>query len=283
MAIEKFKPIIWAKNIEEGLKRDSVFYEDTNHAYEGEAKQPGDTIKIKGLGEPTLRMFSDGKLHKLDDPEKIEDLSMVIPLNHVADYHFFVDDLDKAQTEGNTLDRYTERAKYKIMNEEDKFMANFALDKAVKQITSSDTLTSDKNFLKMIDNAYATLMEQDVPSTKDVVLTLSWRYLQVLRAQYQDLDTNNHEMLKNGKVGMYHNIIIKVSNNIATNRISSTDYEYFQLRTRDAVSFVRPYIHMEAYRPDDYFADAVKGYSLFDGAVTSPKEIVALKVPKISA
>ena len=40
---------------------------------------------------------------------------------------------------------------------------------------------------------------------------------------------------------------------------------------------------MEAYRPEEYFADAVKGYSLFDGKVTAPKEIVALQVPKISA
>lgn len=280
MAFEKFKPVIWAKNIEEGLKREAVYYEDCNHDYEGDAKKPGDTIKILGLGEPTLRHWSDGKLHALDEPETIEDLSMVIPINQVCDYNFFVDDLDKRQTEGNFIDKYTQRARYKIQNQEDQYVANFALSTAVKKVTTTlttDTIKANRAFLDLVDNAYATLMMNDVPSSKDVVLTIDWKYLNVLRNQYQELDTNNHEMVGNGKVGRYHNIIVKVSNNIATKGAKS----YFQLKTRDAISFVRPYTYLEAYKPEKHFGDAVKGYTLFDGAVTAPKEIVAIEVPTL--
>lgn len=280
MAFEKFKPVIWAKHIEEGLKREAVYYEDCNHDYEGDATQPGDTIKILGLGDPTLRHFSDGRLHKLDDPETIEDLSMTIPINQVCDYNFFVDDLDKRQTEGNFISKYTERARYKIQNKEDQYIADMAKDGSVVRATTALTATTiknNKNFLNLIDDAYAELMSNDVPPSKDVVLTIDWKYLNVLRNQYQELDTNNHDMVGNGKVGRYHNIIVKATNNIAVDN----EKLLFQLKTKDAISFVRPYIHMEAYKPEKHFGDAVKGYSLFDGKVTAPKEIIAIEVPKL--
>ena len=274
MSIQKFKPIIWAKNIEEGLKRDSVFYEDCNHEYEGVAKKPGDSIKILGIGEPTVRRFSDGKLHELDTPEAIEDVSMTLPINQIADFNFFVDDLDKRQAEGKVLDKYTERAKYKIMQEEDQYIANMALAKnAFVFNKSNSTATTADTILDMINKAYTALLKKDVPMTKDVIITLDFDHLEVLRKAYEQLDTNNSAMLKNGRVGMYHNIIVKASNNVA----EQGGYKYIQLKTRDAISFVRPHIHLEPYKPEKYFGDAVKGYAIFDGDLTAANEMVVIK------
>ena len=95
----------------------------------------------------------------------------------------------------------------------------------------------------------------------------------MLRTAYEKLDTNNSQMMKNGRVGMYHNIIVKASNNVA----ESGGYKYIQLKTRDAISFVRPHIHLEAYKPEKYFGDAVKGYEIFDGDLTGPNEMVVIK------
>lgn len=274
MSIQKFKPIIWAKNIEEGLKRDSVFYEDCNHEYEGTAKQPGDSIKILGIGEPTVRRFSDGKLHELETPETIEDVSMTLPINQIADFNFFVDDLDKRQSEGKVLDKYTERAKYKIMQEEDQYIANMALAKnAFVFNKSNSTATTADTILDMINKAYTALLKKDVPMTKDVIITLDFDHLEVLRKAYEQLDTNNSAMMKNGRVGMYHNIIVKASNNVA----EKDGYKYIQLKTRDAISFVRPHIHLEPYKPEKYFGDAVKGYAIFDGDLTAANEMVVIK------
>lgn len=274
MSIQKFKPIIWAMNIEEGLKRDSVFYEDCNHEYEGVAKKPGDSIKILGIGEPTVRRFSDGKLHELDTPEAIEDVSMTLPINQIADFNFFVDDLDRRQSEGKVLDKYTERAKYKIMQEEDQYIANMALAKnAFVFNKSNSTATTADTILDMINKAYTALLKKDVPMTKDVIITLDFDHLEVLRKAYEQLDTNNSAMLKNGRVGMYHNIIVKASNNVA----EQGGYKYIQLKTRDAISFVRPHIHLEAYKPEKYFGDAVKGYAIFDGDLTAANEMVVIK------
>lgn len=276
MSFEKFKPVIWAANIEKGLEKDCVFYEDCNHEYEGDAKKPGDSVKILGLGKPTLRRFSDGKLHLLDEPETIEDGSMTMPINQVVDFNIFVDDLDRRQAQhgGRLLDEYTSEAKNQILIEEDSYIANFALHKNayVFNKTNSTTTTAD-NILAMINKAYTALLKKNVPRSTEVVLTLDYDHLEVLRTAYEKLDTNNSEMLRNGRVGMYHNIIIKASNNIPV----ENGYSMMQLKTRKAISFVRPHIHMEAYKPEKHFGDAIKGYEIFDGELTRPNEMVVIK------
>ena len=88
------------------------------------------------------------------------------------------------------------------------------------------------------------------------------------------LDTDNSDMLKNGKVGRYGNVLIKMSNNIA----KSADGELLQLKTDRAIAFVNPMTHTEAYRPENQFSDAVKGFVLYDGKIVRPKEMIVMNV-----
>lgn len=50
------------------------------------------------------------------------------------------------------------------------------------------------------------------------------------------------------------------------------------VRTQRAVAFVKPMTHTEAYRPEKGFADAVKGFILFDGKIVRPKEMFVMNV-----
>ena len=141
-------------------------------------------------GSHTVRDFSDGKLHELDSPETIEDNSMTIPINQVCDFNFFVDDLDKRQTEGKLLDIYTRKAKHKLLQREDKFIANMALhDNAYVFNKSNSSATTADTILGMIDKAYTALLKKDVPLTKEVIITLDFDHLEVLRTAYEKLDT----------------------------------------------------------------------------------------------
>ena len=84
------------------------------------------------------------------------------------------------------------------------------------------------------------------------------------------------EELKNGKIGMYGNVTVKLSNNVA--KTEGGDVDNIMIRTKRAIAFVNPLTHTEAYRPEKSFADAVKGYALFDGKVVRPKEIININV-----
>lgn len=275
MSIEKFKPVVWATQFEKDLEKALVFYENCNHQYEGLAKEPGDSVKILGIGRPSTRTWTDGKLHDLDKPEEIESVSLTLPINHVTDFNFYVDDLDKRQAEGGTglLSQYMSEAKDVVAEGQDAFIAAFANDKNIQTVEATEAISKD-NILDFIDKAYLKLLQNDVKRATDVTLTASPQFIMILKRAYVDLDTDNSEMLKNGKVGRYGGIIIKESNQC----LADKTYEYFQLKTNKAISFVKPYLHMEAYRPESNFSDAVKGYALYDGKVTRPKEMIGLKV-----
>lgn len=274
MSTQKFKPIVWATQFNKDLEKTLVFYENCNHQYEGGARKPGDSVKILGIGKPSLRHHSDGKLHTLDTPEAIEDLSMTLPINQVVDFNFYVDDLDKRQAEGKggLLSEYISEAKDEVAAAQDAYIASMANSSNVKAIGGSEVITKD-NILNFIDNGLLALLKNDVKRTTTITLTASPQFTMILKKAYVDLDTNNSEMLKNGRVGRYSNVIIKESNQVYTDK----GIEWIQLKTNRAISFVKPYLHLEPYRPEGNFSDAVKGYSLFDGKVTRPKEIVVLK------
>lgn len=277
MAIEKFIPEIWAKKFNEDLERDLVFYENCNHEYEGIATQPGDTVKILGLGDVTLRSFSDGKLHQLDTPEAIEDLSMTMPIMEVRDFNFFIDDLEKRQAEGGSglLSKYMEKARKRVAREQDAYIASLVTDPQIKVVDKSAAAVTHTTVLDMVDEALEALWMNDVSRDTEVTITVPHKFVTLLKKAYVELDTDNTEMLKNGRVGRYGGATIKASNNVYSSAAGIYD---IQVKTNHAISFVKPYLHLEAYRPDDYFRDGVKGYSLFGGKATAPKECVNLRV-----
>ena len=99
-----------------------------------------------------------------------------------------------------------------------------------------------------------------------------WFYMRLKQA-YTALDTDNSKMLENGRVGKYGNVIVKMSNNVA---VDSSANSLITVHTDKAVAFVNPMTHVEAYRPEKGFSDAVKGFVLYQAKIVRPKELVVL-------
>lgn len=289
MALEKFIPEIWAAGFDKELEKDLVFYENTNHKYEGQARKPGDTIKILGLGQPTLTSYSDGKLHAVPTPEAIQDLSQNMPIRQVEEFAIFIDDLEKAQSQGGSglLAEYMGEVKYLVADKQDSYIAGLVADANVEKTytVGSEPLAvvgtagaGEVNILDAIDAALLKLLENNVKRRDTITLTAPPAFVQKLKNAYVELDTNNSEMMANGRVGKYGGIIIKESNNVYKTGAVGSKVSHIQVKTNNAIAFVKPYLHLEAYRPDGYFQDAIKGYSLYDGKVVKPKEIINLNV-----
>lgn len=287
MALEKFIPEIWAKQFDKELERQLVFYENCNHKYEGIAKQPGDTVKILGLGMPTLTSYTDGKLHAVPTPEQIQDLSQTMPIRQIEEFAFYIDDLEKRQAEGGSglLGEYMSQVKHLIANKQDAYIASLVADTNVKKaystaptVVAGTAGSGEVNILAAIDEALLKLLENDVQRSTEITLTGPPAFIQLLKNAYVELDTNNSEMMRNGRVGRYAGITIKESNNCYKTGSANSKITHIQVKTNNAIAFVKPYLHLESYRPDSYFQDAVKGYSLYDGKVVRPKEIIDLNV-----
>ena len=276
MSYNNFVPKIWSKAINRELERAMVFAEDCNRQYEGDVKQMGDTVKILGVGKPTITKQVGGSII-LDDAETVEDTSVEMVINRIAYFNYLVDDIDRRQAVGGLMDALSKESSEGVANAMDEDIAALAaLDDAPKLYKTTKAVTVE-NILDEFDLAVEKLMENDVKPETKIVATVSPWVKTLLRKAYVQLDTDNSEMIKNGYVGRYNNLYIKVSNNTHKNTDNGSD---IMIRTQRAVAFANPLTHVEPYRPEKRFADAVKGFVLYGTKIVRPKEMIVLNCKK---
>lgn len=284
MAYENFIPTVWAEAINRELERLSVFAEDCNREYEGEIKNRGESVKILGIGKPTITTTTKAsKDDALADPETIEDTSAILYINQLSTFNYKVGDIDKAQSVGNIMDVLSKETSEGLSCAQDKYIASFAADSSVtklfgstpKKVVCGTAGEGEENVLYMLDSALEKLYENDVSTNTEIVVTVPPRFYTLFKREYADKDTDNSKILKNGKVGMYGNITVKMSNNVHR---ENNSIDHIMIRTKRAIAFVNALTHTEAYRPEKLFADAVKGYNLFDAKVVRPKEMIDINV-----
>ena len=276
MSYNNFIPKIWSKAINRELERAMVFAEDCNRQYEGDVKQMGDTVKILGVGKPTITKQVGGSII-LDDAETVEDTSVEMLINRIAYFNYLVDDIDRRQAVGGLMDALSKESSEGVANAMDEDIAALAeLDDAPKLYKTTKAVTVE-NILDEFDLAVEKLMENDVKPETKIVATVSPWVKTLLRKAYVQLDTDNSEMIKNGYVGRYNNLYIKVSNNTHKNTDNGSD---IMIRTQRAVAFANPLTHVEPYRPEKRFADAVKGFVLYGTKIVRPKEMIVLNCKK---
>ena len=277
MAYSNFIPSVWSESINRELERACVFVEDCNRQYEGDVTSKGDSVHILGVGKPTIKSLErENASGEIDAPEEIQDTSVILNINQIRYFNYMVGDIDKAQAIGGLMDTLSAETSEGLANEMDKFIANLATDESVETLTPSASVVTKDNILSLIDDAIQKLQENDVSMASGIVITVSPRFYKLFKQAYISKDTDNSDYLKNGKVAMYGNVTVKLSNNVAKTEGGATDN--IMLRTKRAIAFVNPLTHTEAYRPEKSFADAVKGFALFDGKVVRPKEIVNINV-----
>lgn len=284
MSYANFIPNVWSEGIERELERLCVFAEDCNRKYEGSVKKRGESVTILGVGKPTIRTLAKrARGGNIEDPETIEDTSVTLEIDQIRYFNYEVGDIDKAQAVDGIMDALAKETSEGLASSEDEHIAAFAADASVKslydappKLVSGEAADGEVNVLHAIDAALERLYENDVSGSTQIVITVSPRFYTLFKRAYVDLDTNNSEMMKNGRVGRYGDVIVKRSNNVK--RSDNGTVDHIMIRTQRAIAHVRALVHTEAYRPEKKFADAVKGFTLFGTKVVRPKEIVDINV-----
>ncbi len=273
MSYANFIPTIWSEAIQRELERKRVFVEDCNRQWEGEIKQKGDTVRILGVGKPTVRTISNvDRNADIEGPEEIMDNSVTLVVDQIRYFNYMVGDVDRAQALGGLMDALSKESAEALADEEDKYVAKEVVN--CESVTENTVILTADNVLETIDKAVEKLYENDVSPSSDIILTVSPKFYTLFRRAYVGKDTDNSEILKNGRVGKYGNVTIKMSNNVY--RVDQV--EHLMIRTKRAVAFAQQLTEIEAYRPEKKFADAVKGLSLFGAKIVRPKEILKLSV-----
>ena len=277
MAYANFIPSVWNEGINRELERLCVFVEDCNRQYEGSVKKKGESVTILGVGKPTIKSLAKANRNNdIDAPEEIEDTSVIMYINQIRYFNYMVGDIDKAQAVNGVMDALEQETSEGLADEVDKYVASFAVDSSVAKLNASPTTVTKDNILSTLDLAIQKLYENDVKATTKIVVTISPRFYTLFKQAYIDKDTDNSEMLKNGRVAKYGNVVVKISNNVHETDSGATDN--IMIRTQRAIAFAKPLTHTEPYRPEKKFADAVKGFILFDAKVVRPKDVININV-----
>lgn len=308
MAYENYIPTIETKKMLKERDKHLVFVANTTREWEGEIKSRGDHIKINGIGSPTVwtlrkdgtyeanqaltaegkpgttRAAGSGKdvIHRgIPDWEEVETYSIQLPVNQEAVWNYGVGDLDQQMmTEKGMVAKLRSKHAVKLADIQDRYvaklMANFtpaAYSPDVVTVTSEKTPESGKNILKLINDMVRRLHKNNVLDSEQLYCECSPDFWMVLKDAYTALDTNNSELLANRGFGKYNGIIFNRTNNAI---VDGQDYIY--LHTKSAVAFFDPITKNEAYRPQNGFADCVKGFSWFDAGIVDKNALLVAKV-----
>ena len=234
--------------------------------------------------------------------EDIEDIEVEIQINQMAVWNYGVGDVDAALMGGakSKMGKLRKRQSVKLAEEQERFIARLMkgfMPSRFKGLegnrTSSGNATNvfhiGKTFVdtegaetttpcNLIDFVVQYLNENNVADSEKLVCECSPKFYRYLKAEYRDLDTNNSKLISGRKFGDYNDIEVCKSNYTIVPDENGVNHEYVFIRTLDSVAFIDPLTKHEAYRPENAFKDAVKGFNLYDGAIVDPKGLAVIEI-----
>lgn len=278
MSYEKFKANVMAAKIMEDRTRASAFINHTVREYEGLLRNVGDSVTIKGAGKVAFTHTADGKPIQLGEPQTPEGTNAILTVKQQDAFNFMVPDIDAAQGAKDALSLYRRQVSNELAMRQDRYIASMA-ESPLAKLASANAQTADKDtILEMIDDGVQWLQEGDVPTTEKVTAFVTPAAYKLIRQNYDKVDTDNSEMLKNGVVARYNGIDIVMTNNVVRKTVSNADVDFCMIMTDKAIAFVDAITKIEAKRANNYIADEVRGVSLYDAKLIRPKELYVLNI-----
>jgi len=275
MSYNNFIPNLWSAEINRTLKAECVFADGTHQKIKkGMFSAKGESVTFVGIGKPTITTITkDQRKSDIPGVEEVEDTSLIMPINTISIFNYKVGDIDKAQAQGDVMGALKSETNEGLADEVDKYIAKLAASGDARKLAGAAVSITNQNAMQTLDKALKMLYKSNVRKSTYVEAIIPPYFYIALKQQYQNLDTNNSEILRNGKVGKYGNIVIKMSNNVFNDGTN----DFVMVRTRRAIGYAKPITHTEAYRPEKGFADAVKGFILYDAKIIRPEEMVVVK------
>lgn len=266
MSVNNFIPELWSGKIMKVLEKNLVFGSCCNRDYEGEIRAAGDTVRINSVGPVTVETYT--KNSTTITPEILNDAQTTLLIDKSDYFSFYVDDVDKAQSKGDVLAEGMSNAAYALANAADTNIG--LLYTQAGSITASTPINSLNIFATLLSAAQS-LDEYNVPREGRWAVLPPWMITKLVLAKLLVENTSN-DAYTNGFVGRVAGFDIKESNNV----YNSAGTYYPMLGSNKAISFAEQLSKVEAFRPEQKFADAVKGLHLYGAKVIYPDALVTI-------
>ena len=266
MAVTNFIQSIWSKKIQDDLELKCKLVDNCLRDYEGDCKY-AQSVKILGVGEPTIGAYDGSKDITI---EEMSDRGQILTIDQANYFAFYVDDVNQAQSVPGLKEKYQEKAVHGLAVARDTYVAN--LIKAATNVTTASGKTADA-VKKAIDDAIVALRERNFDEAGVIEITPA--VYNLFKNNLITLSTDNPEYIKKGKVGVYDDFDVIMSNNMA----KDTSHAYCDVRGKKAIAFAGQINEVEALRDEKRFKDIIRGLDTFGAKVIDEARIQVIKVP----
>lgn len=266
MSVSNFIQTIWSKKIQDDLELKCKLVDNCLREYEGDCKY-AQSVKILGVGEPTIGAYNGSQDITIED---MSDKVQLLTIDQANYFAFYVDDVDQAQSVPGLPEKYQEKAVHGLAVERDTYVAN--LIKGATNVTTATNLTQDA-VKAGIDAAIVALRERNFD--EEGVIEITPAAYNVFKNCLITLSTNNPEYIKKGIVGVYDDMHVIMSNNLA----KDSSHAYCCVRGKKAIAFAGQINKVEALRAEKRFKDIIRGLDTFGAKVIDENRIQVVKIP----
>ena len=271
MSISNFIPVIWSEQLHTSLNEKYIAVAHCNRDFEYELKEKGgNKIKICGVGSIDVHDFEPS--NAIANPQNIDDTCVELDIDQMKYFNFMINDVDLAQTSPRLVEHTTKIAAEGLSRSADRYVFDVCKTAPIKiECPSSDV----ESLMNSILLARQKLYENNVSEGTEVVFEISPAVATEILKLKICLPYDHSNVIETGYLGSFAGCKIYVSNNIS----AENGYTYnCIMRTTRAVAFAEQISEIVAYRPENRFADAIKGLYTYGAKVIYPTEIVNVKI-----
>jgi hypothetical protein len=273
MALTNFIGEVWAAQILQSLQKSMVYGQAgvANRDYEGTIRGKGDTVRITAHGPITIDNYD--KTTGIGDPEDLDDASTTLEITQAKYFNFRIDDIDKAQMNVKLMESATRDAAYQLADVADQYIVAQMVAGAGNAVGADG---SDKIFDGTTDLVTEELLsvkqlldEDNVPSEGRFVVFPPWviKWLLQEDAIVNPTWSGVEKAMLNGEIAKLFGFSILQSNNVPN---TAGDHYKVVAGVARATTFADSVNETEAYRPEKFFADALRGLHCYGAKVVDP-------------
>jgi len=270
MAIQNFIPTVWSETLAEALEGEYIGVKNCTRDFEGEIKGKGSSVKISAVGN--IQVFDYQKDTDMTAPESLSDTLTTLEINQAKAFNFQIDDIDRAQANPRLMKAAMKKAAAALAETADKYIYSL-----YKDIDESNTISTDmflaENAAHNIAYARKKLIMNGVTGS-DLVLEVTPDVGLMLLESKLTYESETADAMNTGMIGKFLGFEVYVSNNV----VLESGVSHCFARTKRAIAFAEQLNEVEAYRPENRFADAVKGLHLYGAKIVYPKELVLVNL-----
>jgi len=272
-------PTYWSSVLLEDLKKELVFGSLTNAQYIGEVKY-GQTLKVFSVSDVRITDYSPltGFPTGWTPDRAYAKEEMTLTIDQVKAFQFFVEDLEDRAVLVDLMSNIMRETTYSLRDIVDQYIAGKFESGATPFLTDTGAeiaaqLTNTYTFYDLLVDVDTLMNKNNVPRNgRWIVVPPELRALLLKDNRFvaNASSPQAYVSLLNGEVGQAAGFTVKMSNNVPTLGGTLAGSYRFYAGTNDALAFAYDVEKIETYRPENRFADAVKGLFVYGAKVIRP-------------